>query len=78
MDATNLVFRVHALQRMFERGISEEDVQHVLENGEIIKEYPDDAPFPSRLMFGWRGKRPLHVVAADNQAESKNICHQRI
>ncbi|MBA3826578.1 MAG: DUF4258 domain-containing protein [Ktedonobacterales bacterium] len=71
MEAPNIVFRVHVLQRMFQRSITEEDVQHVLENGEVIKEYLDDTPFPSRLLLGWRDKRPLHVVATDNKAENK-------
>ena len=33
--------------------------------GEVIEEYPDDAPFPSRLVLGFPGERPIHVVAAD-------------
>jgi hypothetical protein len=60
-----LVFRVHALRRMFERGISDEDVRQVLEFGDTIEEYPDDRPYPSRLMLGMPAGRPLHVVAAD-------------
>ncbi|MCC6764090.1 MAG: DUF4258 domain-containing protein [Deltaproteobacteria bacterium] len=50
---------------MFERGISPEDVRHVLDDGQVIEQYPDDTPYPSRLVLGWRGDRPLHVVAAD-------------
>lgn len=60
-----LIFRVHAIQRMFERQITIEDVRGVLETGETIERYPDDTPYPSRLVLGWRGRRPLHVVAAD-------------
>lgn len=63
---SKLIFRVHAIQMMFERSISRDDVRHVVENGEVIREYPDDTPFPSRLILGWREKRPLHVVAADD------------
>ena len=59
-----VVFRVHAVQRMFERGISVGHVHQVLANGEVIEEYPDDYPYPSRLMLGWIATRPLHVVAA--------------
>ena len=68
-----LVFRVHAIQRMFERGISHDDVVHVIWYGEVILEYPDDTPYPSHLILGWRGGRPLHVVAADNDAENQTI-----
>lgn len=68
-----LIFRVHAIQKMFERSISKEDVRHVIDNGEIIREYLDDKPFPSRLMLGWRGNRPLHVVAADDDIDQTII-----
>ncbi len=71
--SNDLLFRVHALQRMFERGISEADVRQVLDMGRTIESYPDDTPYPSRLMLGWRGSRPIHVVAADNSAQQETI-----
>jgi hypothetical protein len=52
MVANRLVFRVHAIQRMFQRQISKDDVRHVLETGDIIEEYLDDVPYPSRLVLG--------------------------
>lgn len=61
-----LIFRVHAIQRMSQYEIDVEDVRYVLEQGETIKNYPDDMPYPSRLVLGWREARPLHVVAADD------------
>lgn len=64
-SGARLVFRLHALRRMFERRISPEEVRHVLGDGQAIERYPDATPYPSRLVFGWRGDRPLHVVAAD-------------
>lgn len=67
------VFRVHALQRMFERRITEEDVRYVLDTGETVEDYPNDRPYPSRLMLGWKGQRPLHVVVADDVEESTMI-----
>lgn len=60
-----LIFRKHALQRMFERAISTEDVAAVLERGKIIVDYPNDLPYPSRLMLGWPQSRPIHLVAAN-------------
>jgi Domain of unknown function (DUF4258) len=54
------IYRVHAVQRMFERGVSTGDVRRVLADGEVIEEYP------SRLMLAFVNSRPLHVVAADN------------
>lgn len=56
---------MHAIERMSQHGISVEDVRHVLEQGETIKDYPDDTPYPSRLVLGWRGSRPIHLVTAD-------------
>ncbi len=59
-----LIFRVHALKRMDERGITSDDVHHILATGKVIEDYPDDVPYPSRLILGWCGDRPLHVVVA--------------
>ena len=66
MKDQELIFRVHAIQRMFERNISETEVRDVLENGEEIESYPDDLPFPSRLMLGRSGGCPIHVLASDD------------
>ncbi|HEV7866769.1 MAG TPA: DUF4258 domain-containing protein [Chthoniobacteraceae bacterium] len=64
MAGKPLVFRVHAIERMAQRGIGVEEVRHVLDTGEVIEDYPTDFPYPSALMLGWIGERPLHVVAA--------------
>jgi len=66
-------YRVHAVERMFERGISQEDVQAVLSVGEEIATYPDDTPYPSRLLLGWCRDRPIHVVVADNRQDDEQI-----
>jgi hypothetical protein len=58
---------------MFQRRVNEKDVRSVLETGEIIEIYPDDTPYPSRLILGWLGSRPIHVVAADNIADHETI-----
>ncbi len=68
-----LVFRVHALRRMFEREVAVEDVRAVLETGETIEAYANDTPYPSRLVLGWRGRRPLHVVVAENADQNELI-----
>jgi hypothetical protein len=63
---------VHALKRMFERGISRESVKNIVSKGEMIESYPDDKPFPSGLYHGvWKDK-PLHVVIA-NDIETEMI-----
>lgn len=58
---------------MFQRRISEEDVKQVLATGEIIESYPNDIPYPSKLLLGWRGNRPLHIVAADNTDNDETV-----
>lgn len=68
-----LIFRVHAIQRMFERGITKRDVSQVLAAGEVLERYPHDKPYPSRLVLGWLGSRPLHVVIAENEGTKELI-----
>lgn len=73
MELGRLLFRVHAIRRMAERDISVVDVRRVLEGGEVIETYPEDTPFPSRLVLGWIGSRPLHVVAAEDAEEGRTF-----
>ena len=68
-----VVYRVHAVSRMFERGITEAEVHKALSEGEEIADYPEDLPYPSRLLLGWRGDRPLHVVVAYNARDDEQI-----
>ena len=58
-----VTFTGHAVKRMFERSVNESEILEVLELGEVIEEYPDDYPFPSRLLLRVVRGRPLHVVA---------------
>jgi hypothetical protein len=73
MPYNRLIFRVHAIRRMFQRQISVLDIQIVLTSGEIIEAYPDDIPYASYLMLGWCGTRPVHIVAADDTAAGETI-----
>lgn len=50
---------------MFERSISEVEVRAAIESGEVTETYPNDTPYPSRLVLSVRDGRPIHVVAAD-------------
>ncbi|MGQ0578903.1 MAG: DUF4258 domain-containing protein [Betaproteobacteria bacterium] len=68
-----ITYRVHAIQRMFERGISEADVRWVLSEGDEIASYSDDKPYPSRLLLGWRGGRPVHVVTAYSAKDDEHV-----
>jgi len=67
MSSGRIVFRVHALQRMASRAVSEVEIRDVLENGKVIEERPDDVPCPPRVMLGWVRGRPIHVVATEGE-----------
>lgn len=71
MTNPKLLFRVHAVQRMFERDISAKKVRQALETGETIEDYSSEMPEPSRLMLGFQGKRPFHVVTSENPEENQ-------
>lgn len=62
MDCKTLIFSGHAIKRMFERGISKQDVRLAVDTGEIIMQYPDDRPYPSVLILGQSRGRSLHIV----------------
>jgi hypothetical protein len=58
---------------MVQRRITEADILQAVGTGEVIEHYPDDLPYPSRLVLGWSGTRPIHVVLADNDAAGETI-----
>jgi hypothetical protein len=66
MQYRNLIYRIHARQSMFTRSISDECVEHIAWNGEVIEDYPQAFPFPAKLLLGWCNARPIHVVAAED------------
>jgi Domain of unknown function (DUF4258) len=67
MNCHQLLFTNHALNQMFIRKISAEAIEALIENGQIIRSYLDDKPFPSFLILHWLGEKPLHaVVSHDN------------
>ena len=68
-----LIFRLHALSRMAQRGFEPEDVRYVLENGTPVEQYPDDFPYPSYLVMSLIDGRPVHVVAALNDEAGETI-----
>jgi hypothetical protein len=58
---------------MFQRGFTYSDVYGVADMGEVIEYYPDDTPYPSSLLLGWIGSRPVHVVLANNALEGVHV-----
>ena len=58
---------------MFERGISEKMVLRALELGETIEDYSSEMQEPSRLILGFQGKRPFHMVISEIPKENEVI-----
>lgn len=62
INLDNIVFKKHALVRMLERRIESSEIIQAIENCSIVEEYHDDRPYPSCLLLGYSGGRPLHIV----------------
>ena len=74
IDDYEIVYRLHASKRFFERQISDSDVEYLLNNGEIIERYDDDYPLPNLLINGYTSSKiPLHLVVAINENEKQLI-----
>ncbi len=70
ISCEKLLISGHGFQRMFERHLTVADVELILINGEIIREYLDDKPYPSYLLLGFKNNKPVHIVVAKN----KKVC----
>ena len=73
MGGYQIIYQRHAVVRMAQRGVREEDVECVLRTGEVIELYLNDAPYPSELVFGWCDTGPLHVVVATDIMSKRKI-----
>lgn len=70
-ENSKIKFSSHALQRMFERSIQKDTVIEAVKNGEIIREYPEDNPYPSSLILALINNKPIHVVSAFNEKDNE-------
>lgn len=59
----------HALVKAIERNIEIDEIERIVEKGELIKEYPNDRPYPSYLILGYIETLPVHVVIAANKKQ---------
>ncbi|MBP7869799.1 MAG: DUF4258 domain-containing protein [Candidatus Hydrogenedentes bacterium] len=74
MNYASIEFSVHAVQRMFERGIGTDAVVSVVQKGEVIAKYDNDTPFPGVLLCGNRDDVTLHVVVGpDRESDTARI-----
>ena len=67
MTAPRIIFRVHAVQRMFERSISVMRVTKAIHSGKIIEDYSAEMPEPSWLIGDFQGRHPVHLVISKSQ-----------
>ncbi len=65
-DNTKIKFSGHALQRMFARGFQKSMVVEAVKTGDIIKDYPEDYPYPSYLLLAKVKGEVIHIVSAFN------------
>lgn len=66
----NFIYRLHAIERMFQRDISEIEVKDAVLNGITIEEYKDDKPYPSFLCLKHTDNKAIHVVYAVDKENS--------
>ena len=64
------IYRLHAIERMFQRDISELHVESVINNGIIIESYIEDKPYPSYLALGYINENALHIVYAKDENDN--------
>ena len=68
MDCSSVHYSRHAIERMFQRGLSPAAIAAVLQAGEVIASYPEDTPYPSQLLLGFLPEQAVHVVVARDPA----------
>ena len=73
LNCNEISFRQHALKRMIERNLPFEAIEYGLNFGEIIKEYKDDKPFESKLLYVDFQDQIIHIVVSKDV--ENNICY---
>jgi hypothetical protein len=69
----SIKYAEHAVVQMFKRNISTFEVELTIEKGQVIKNYPEDKPYPSWLMIGVLKDKIIHVVIAFNPTNEECI-----
>lgn len=65
-----IIYRQHAVQRMHERGITEPEIEQAIDEGEVIKSYPDDTPYPSVLILARIHGKAIHIVYSISEEDA--------
>ena len=67
-------FSRHALKRVVERNISDQEIRQAGVQANIIEDYPDDKYSPSCLLLGFtQTGRPLHIQVSLAETELVKI-----
>jgi hypothetical protein len=68
----------HGVTRMQERGITREDVLAGLRGAEVIENYPDDVPYPSALVLGFRRRPAVARRGSIGHRRTGGAYHHRV
>jgi uncharacterized DUF497 family protein len=58
---------------MFEHDVSVNRIRNILETGEVIEDYSDETAESSRLILGYQGNRPIHVVVSETSKTNELV-----
>jgi len=74
LSAGEFEFSRHALKRVVERNISDQEIRQAGIQANVIEEYPDDKYSPSCLLLGFtQTGRPLHIQVSLAETELVKI-----
>jgi hypothetical protein len=74
LAAGEFEFSRHALKRVVERNISDQEISQAGKQANIIEDYPDDKYSPSCLLLGFtQTGRPLHIQVSLAETELVKI-----
>ena len=64
-----IIWRLHSIDRLFQRGLTDNKVLNSIVDGEIIEKYPQDLRGESLLIFGFSGNTPIHSVVSYDKTD---------
>ncbi len=70
----DMVFTNHALERMFARGVTTQEVREAVIADDVVERRPvAGRPYAVRLLLGRSRAGPIHVVVADDDVRARAI-----
>ncbi len=77
LSRNTFIYSRHSLEEMAKEELGrifESEIETVINLGEIIRQYPEDRPYPSVLIAGHTiENKPVHVVCAYNKTDKTTI-----